>query len=427
MKFSKLLKLVEDNCLPLPKAGTGPQGKILNRDLERVLADHFMTIKYPASDPANYPAIMRHKLEEVMLAYRYDSLKPFDQEELFRDNNDWVMEEKYDGCRALLCYHPEAGIHVFGRNRSVQDLLPVDYTDKVLFYEPTQETHYTGTDYKGAFNEAFIIDCEIITAGFVESADAFSSSTLSAVVQVLQLGKHESQIAQKTTAPLQFIAFDYIPCDAGSFIPMVDAPFYQRSLLLDTVCFDYTNNLPIERAKQFLKNKTMEYNTLLSLGKEGVVFKNMYAPYRPAISGHRDKAACVKCKRSMKQSNASDIDAYIIGYNLTEEYTSKGLIGSIKLGVRLRHADGTVEDDYWLATVSGMPMEIRNELTVTIDGEPALNPNYDRAVLVVDGMDISGRNRRITHARVDWKIGFRKDKTDADCYMDEAFMNSQMF
>lgn len=427
MKFDKLLRIIESEGLALPKVGTGPRGKILNRDLERVIAKHYMQIKYPSTDPASFPAIMRSNLEEVMLAYRYDDLKPFEQEELFQDNNNWIMEEKYDGCRAMLCYHPEAGIMVFGRNRSVQDLLPVDYTDKVLFPVPQHDKYYTGQDYKGVFPNAFIIDCEIITDGYVESADSFSSSTLSAVVQVLQLGKHESQLAQKTTAPLQFIAFDYIPCDPGTMVSAVDTPFYKRSLLLDTVCFDESNNLPIERARQFLKNKTMEYNTLLSLGKEGVVFKNMYSSYRPAISGHRDKTACVKCKRSMKQSNASDIDAYIIGYNLTDEYTGKGLIGSLKLGVRLRHADGTVEEDYWLATVSGMPMEIRKELTIIQDGMPALNPRYERAVLVVDGMDISGRNRRITHARVDWKIGFRTDKTDMECYMDEAFMNSQMF
>lgn len=427
MKFDKMLKIIESNGLILPKAGTGPRGKILNRDLERVIAKHYMAIKYPSTDPASLPAIMRSNLEEVMLAYRYDDLKPFEQEELFQDNNNWIMEEKYDGCRAMLCYHPAAGIKVFGRNRSVQDLLPVDYTDKVLFYVPQHNVYYTGSAYKGVFPNAFIIDCEIITDGYVESADSFSSSTLSAVVQVLQLGKHESQLAQKTTAPLRFIAFDYIPFNARTMVPEVDTIYGMRSMLLSRLYIDESNNLPIELAKSFINNKLMEYNLLLSLGKEGVVFKNRYAPYRPAISGHRDKTACVKCKRSMKQSNASDIDAYIIGYNLTDEYTGKGLIGSLKLGVRLRYADGTVEEDYWLATVSGIPMEVRKELTIIQDGMPALNPRYERAVLIVDGMDISGRNRRITHARVDWKIGFRTDKTDMECYMDEAFMNSQMF
>ena len=162
--FTQLCNRIEELGLRVPYEGTGKNGKILNRDLEAVIAEH-----YREQREITFGRVMRDQLHDVQLAYRYDQLKQDEQEAVISDGNGWVAEEKFDGCRMVLVYHPDEGFSAFGRNRSTVTLLPVEYTEKLLV--PLNGKLSTLKEFAGHWKEEFILDCELVTDGFVELND----------------------------------------------------------------------------------------------------------------------------------------------------------------------------------------------------------------------------------------------------------------
>lgn len=428
MKTSKLLDTIERLGLRLPESGSGRNGRILSSDLENVIAAHYAKQHIERCRECGYTAhgfSMRRALGYVQLAARFDQLKPSEQAAAL-DSDDWVLEEKYDGCRIVLCYHPEEGFSAFGRNKSVQTFLPVEYTDKILI--PVKHaglTHFQPlTAFSYIYKRPFILDCEVLTEGLIENPDGYwSASHLNAVTALLAMDAKESRALQRTDAPLQIVPFDLLNVEGG--VVNTAVPFQERREELVKFCNESGLFQPSEL---WAVNKRQRLEMLLAAGKEGGMLKNLRKPYRCAIARRRFPDTCIKYKRTMTYARANDIDAYVIGYTLGDEYTPKGMIAGLKLGVHLVKSDGTVEQDYWIATVSGLPLELRRAMShMDSEGKVILKPEYYGRVVTVDGQDISGRNRRISHARIDWEVGFRVDKRPEDCILDEDFIDSQIF
>lgn len=434
MKTTKLLDAVERLGLRLPESGSGRNGRILSSDLENVIATHYARQyieRREAEGVTSHGFSIRRALGDVQLAARFDQLKPAVQAAVL-DSDAWALEEKYDGCRIVLCYHPEEGFTAFGRNKSVQTFLPVEYTNKILI--PVRHaglTHFQPlTAFSYIYKRPFILDCEVLTEGLIEHADGYwSASHLNAVTALLAMDAEESRALQRTDAPLQIVPFDILNVEykGSADAPVINTavPFQRRREELVKFCNESGLFKPSEL---WLVNKRQRLEALLNSGKEGGMLKNLRQPYRCAVARRRYPDTCIKYKRTMTYARANDIDAYVIGYTLGDEYTPKGLIAGLKLGVQLVKSDGTVEQDYWIATVSGLPLELRRAMShMDSDGKVILRPEYYGRVVTVDGQDISGRNRRISHARIDWEIGFRIDKRPEDCLLDEDFMDSQIF
>lgn len=428
MKTTKLLDTIERLGLHLPESGSGRNGRILSSDLENVIAAHYAKQHIERCRECGYTAhgfSMRRALGDVQLAARFDQLKPSEQAAAL-DSDNWVLEEKYDGCRIVLCYHPEEGFAAFGRNKSVQTFLPVEYTDKILI--PVKHaglTHFQPlTAFSYIYKRPFILDCEVLTEGLIENPDGYwSASHLNAVTALLAMDAKESRALQRTDAPLQIVPFDLLNVEGG--VVNTAVPFQERREELVKFCNESGLFQPSEL---WAVNKRQRLEMLLAAGKEGGMLKNLRKPYRCAIARRRYPDTCIKYKRTMTYARASDIDVYVIGYTLGDEYTPKGLIAGLKLGVQLVKSDGTVEQDYWIATVSGLPLELRRTMShMDSEGKVILKPEYYGRVVTVDGQDISGRNRRISHARINWEVGFRVDKRPEDCILDEDFIDSQIF
>lgn len=432
----RMLKDIRNRGLSLPDWGSGRNGQILNSDLERLLAEDWILneIKHPS-----WGLLRRMDLEEVQLAYRYDQLTPEEQKEAMDDDNEWVAEEKFNGCRMVITYHPNDGFRAFGRNRSRGSYLPIEYSEIIL--------NYYGAGMR-AWNSdiqtPFIADCELMTEGYVETqSGAFTGNSLNAAVAVLQLKLDASHLAQHTTAPLYCVMFDVLTLQENTAHELIDftQSFSVRKKYSETLVqalnaglgysFESTHGF-FRLPKRVYNGKQAFLDGLLSQGKEGIVLKNLNAAYARGLNGRRDRNTCIKVKRTMTGSFGDEIDAYIIGHTNSSEWDKKGLIAGLKLAVLLRAPDGTLTE-HWLATVSSMPDYMRETLTCSIwhdaDTEyvPYLLEEFLGKVLTVDGMDISSRNRRISHARVDWGRGFREDKDASQCIMDEAFLDSQMF
>lgn len=437
----RMLKKIKELGLKLPEWGSGRNGKILNSDLEEVLAAYFFK-----QEEQDWGACQRRALNEVQLAYRYDQLKPEEQAYVMADNNEWVAEEKFNGCRMIITYHKKEGFRAYGRNRSKYSYLPIDYSDKILVGNtPLSQVKLLANKNTDSTHSIWdhppvVLDCELMTGGYVETqSGSFTNKSLNAAVSVLQLSNEESHLAQKTTAPLWCAAFDYISFGGPALITATS--FTTRRKLLEA----FVSNSEIAKymrpffqlPKQIFTSKEAYLNGLLAEGKEGIVLKNLNSPYVRGLNGYRDKNACIKVKRTMTGSFGDEIDAYIIGSTNGSEWDKRDAIAGLKLAVYLRDGVGNLKE-HWIATVSGIPDEIRFEMSeysalhYAVEGnkcvpKPCLRSEFYGKVLTIDGLDISARNRRISHAKVDWKRGFREDKTASQCIMDESFIDSQMF
>lgn len=408
MKFSELCKELENRGLNMPYKGTGKLGEVTNHDIIKHIA--YRSLFDLGLFDANHPKRIMEYIDEVMLAYRFDNLKKEEQDKLFEDNNGWSAEEKYNGCRLVLIYSPSYGLYAFGRNRSVDDFLHTDYSDKILY------NGKKGAEFCSVFgNESFILDCEAVTNGHVVTKNGEKTEKgLNAVSSIFSLNKEDSIKAQKETAPLNFMVFDWIP-------RVVNKTRIERRLKLEELFCGLFGKFPcFVLAPVHYNDKKAFFEKVVSEGGEGVVLKNDTSFYD---FGGRHKDTCVKVKRNVHDSAGQDIDCFITGFTRSKEYDKRDLISGIKLSVFLNKKGG--ENIHWIATVSSMPEEIRKELTDCTACFPQLNQKYYRKVLVVNGQDISARGKRLTHARIDWNTGFREDKTCFDCKLDEAFLENQ--
>lgn len=406
MKTDKLLQIMENNGIRLPRVGTGLNGRITNYDLEQAIAIHNMR------PDASWGLKMRMQLGCVMLAYRYDELPENKQTELFTDLNHWVMEEKYNGLRMTVFVGPE-GSYAFGRNRSVVDCLPVEYTSNILVpaYDRMIPLSKVTSDLP------YMLDCELVCSGYVTLPDGNIATGLPAAVSIVSQDNIALAHEMQRDAALTLMAFDYIPIKNDTLD--LGMSYYLRRKNLENVVGQFPF---FEIGEVFTKNKKEIYGQYIEQGKEGVVFKHGYRSYAPSYNGRRNRDFCIKCKRSMAQARGSDIDAWIGSYFDTPEWVKQGLIGGINLYCYMDY--GTERKVHHIASVASMPLTVRKALTGP-DGK--LNTSFLNKVVVVDGQDISNRNTLLRHARVDWNMGFRTDKQPEDCVLDASFIESQMF
>ena len=407
MKTSKLIDIMQARGVSLPEYGTGQNGRITNYDLEQALAlDSMSKIN------ASWGLKMRMALGSVMLAYRYDELPEGLQEYVFTDLNDWVMEEKYNGLRMTVFVGPY-GSWAFGRNRSVVDFLPVEYTDNILVpaYNAFMPLKLVDSE------DWYMLDCELVCDGYITLPDGNVATGLPAAVSIVSQSDADKAHELQKEANLRLIAFDYIAIKDN--VLRLNEPYYIRRKRLEKVVreapFFYMGEV-------YTKDKRRIYEQYLEQGKEGVVFKHGRAPYAPSFNGRRSREICIKCKRSMAAARGADIDAWIGSYFDTPEWAKQGLIGGINLYCYLDY--GTERKVHHIASVASMPLEIRKALT---NSQGKLDTSYLNKVVVVDGQDISNRNTLLRHARVDWNIGFRSDKNPEDCVLNASFIESQMF
>ena len=404
--------------LALPQEGTGRNGAILKDDLINTVGEHYAQAKY------GYGTVERRHLAmrlacKPMKAYRYNKLKQSVKDEVWKDSNKWIAEEKYNGWRIQLTYIPGHGFMVWGGNVSDVDFLPVDYTDKVRF----KGLAPNGIAFRDICDVPFMLDSECLCYTDVEKLDGMMSiGTLDAVGAILGCDKDRAIRLQKEHE-LKFKLFDLVLFVQrhSLTIPLFKMELETRQKALDdliTDCFDVDALMCFSIAHRHYRDKKSFCNELWREGGEGVVLKNLEAHYSP---GSRRADTAIKVKRSMSGEIGDDIDAYISGFVVTSEWELQNLIGGIRLSVKL-----STDVELEIATVSSMPLDIRKELTVIdANGCPVLNTAYYNKVLVVDGQELSGKNKRLMHARVDWIRGFRLDKSKEDCRLDAMYIEDE--
>jgi len=402
--------------------------KYTNRDLINLLGKYYLQL-----NPSKNTYGMRYMLNNVespMLAERYSSLKPEEKLNLFEDDN-WIAEKKYNGCRGILIYHPDTGFELFSRNKSEVDFLPISYTDKILFFSPSGK-EYTHNSFIGKFQTPFVLDCELIAQGNIDTTlfkkyGNITETEQNATSVILSLDKEISKEVQRTQAQIKFHVFDILDLD-GSI--MNESLIVRKSALNDLFDIEKLNeillfeNSPIITSKN---KKTEAWEHELRNKGEGLVFKNLNKEYY--ASENRSKYYQVKLKRSMdqvmKDQDLDDFDCFITGAKAGSKGSiHENLIGSVEFSIMLDKNDGTTEE-HIIAYVSGINAELRSKMTVLDSkGKPILNPEYLNKVCVVNGMSISAKNLRLSHAEC--KFEFRQDKAPEDCKITEMFLRKNI-
>lgn len=399
MKQRDLLEIIQDLGLSLPEFGTGRNRKIINRDLEDVIGDHFFTM-LPEEEKFHMDQRMQIR---PMKAFRFDKLTKAQQDEVLLDDNNWAAEHKLDGFRMIISYVPgnynkntPDRLRFYGGNLSTVTFLPVDYTDHVLLSKPIKiPDHYISP---------LLIDCEVICNDMVMTQDGLmTTNTREAVAAILGCSPLAAKTHQVDGAKLLFRGFNIISPEGHGW------SYDVQQNGLKAIDAENEGNTHFKRVLPIRRGKLQYAQRLWKQGEEGLVIKNTKKSY---VSGGRQRDVAVKLKRTMSGEIGDYIDAFITSFVLTEEHSKDNLIGGVILSVWLNG------EQHELATVSNMPDAIRKELTVQgADGAPKLNPMLLGKVLEVDGQELSTRYMKLMHAVVkDWD--FRTDKNESECIME---------
>ena len=151
-----------------------------------------------------------------------------------------------------------------------------------------------------------------------------------------------------------------------------------------------------------LSDKEEYVREVLESGGEGVVFKDLDAPYS---LGSRPRS-WLKLKRK------DIVDAIIIGFGKGKEWDKKGLIGSVELGIF--DEGGQLRS---IGRVSSLPLKNRLEMTELIEGIPTLKKEFLGTVVECSFQELN-KNLKGRHLQI---LGYRDGsnaKSIGECFLD---------
>lgn len=392
-----------------------PAGKkLMKDDYVKALRNYFIIQKYKSLNNIPWALAFMLSIECPQLCRRIKDLKP-EQQELVWESNDWIAEEKIDGCRMLIiwdCY--EEKFHFYSRNNSVTDYLPQDYSDTILV---------TAKDFYYPY--CFVLDCEVISSNSEVETNIQCLTQLQSTAALLNLNAEDSKKIQQKY-PLKFIVFDCL-YDETDYInqPWIERHKHAEKLasLLKESGFNCELNKVVENTDDNHYIKREFYENLVSQNKEGVVLKNKNAKYHATSSRTID---CVKVKRTTSDNEASDIDAFVTDYVVGKDDTrNENMVVGFVFSVKMEKDNGTIVT-HPIATCSNVSDFIKEDATVIdADGSVKLNPTYYGKVATIQGQNISARNLRITHAVINcWRPESSAETIET---LKESFIRSMIF
>lgn len=373
------------------------------------------------------------QIKSPMLAGRIDKFKPEQQKEVW-DSDKWDMEMKLNGVRCFIISDSD-GIHLYSRHNSDVDLLPISFSNKVLFP--------TSCDLS-KIKKSFILDCEMTSDAsnictILDGIGVETGSQLQAVTAILgSLPERALEIQRKNNLFFVFNSFDCIYYD-GSWI--INEPLTKRREVAEEIISSLEKcGFNIRRVPHTNVNKKEFFRNLVNRDFEGTVAKRLDGIYIPDTT--RNFKGWVKCKKSasylLSEQEMEDafntelsgsgiegleditfgdtIDAFITGFEPGNKGTAfEKLIGSVAVSVYVQRKDGTTYVKE-IGRFSGILLSLRHQMTEIIDGQPTLKPEYYGRVCEVDGMGLSARNMKLNHCQF---LGFRLDKSSDACVMTE--------
>jgi ATP-dependent DNA ligase len=299
-------------------------------DYLAVLRQHFINQDFPEGLPYNELT--------PMLCAEYHRLLPKAQDQIWKDGNGWICQEKLNGERAIL--HFVAGVGVFCHSRVVSTVnyRRCEWTDRLKFKEFVPG--FTAT-----------IDTELVSPMF----HAFD------ITRWGGLDLRKKQLCER----LAFL---------GDFKTEITTAGLQEHFDFPAIHFN---------------GKKEVYDGLISKGREGAVLKNLNSTY--ADSNVRIKNGWVKVKKKV------EFDCYVCGYEqgkASSRYHDR--VACLIFGVK------TEEGLRVVAKVANLPSKFRRDVSLynAKTGQVELRLDVKDRVATVSGMEISRKAKRLSHPKL---------------------------
>lgn len=462
-----------------------------NEKLVKALGDY--TLSHSKKEKYCWGARYLQSLETVMLCkHLKDEKKALDKAGIDpMTSDDYVSEFKLNGSRVAVYYDPWVGFKLFSRRESVDTFLYNDFTDRVLLI--TDNGVFTKPqDYIGKFNYRFILDGEItvdsenaeyegvayadiedlmqaMLGSLPERAHRFQKEGNRFILNSFDCIYFEKDPVQEPPVP----KFDYLASDrdlSKSEIKWVENMFadylrtagfkgytsakklYRYLFSLSTSLKNDLRRLPFKRRREirhlltdFLSGKGLPFrevegedtdkssylDDVLGNRCEGIILKNVHAPYISTLKSSRSHRAAMKVKQSITQILSSDnvdsdFDVFITGINPPKSKTIKDMIGSLNCSIYINEPDGTVTE-HVIASVSGIPHDWKRELCAfDQDGNMVLNPDYYGKVIAINGLALTYK-LKFQHAVLYNKSDLVfKDKDPVSCVWDREALEKMV-
>lgn len=414
MSVSSLRTLAQlaKECRDLGLTVTQTKAKENKADYIRALQAHFLKKEFNDNPPKSLRYMLA--MDSPMLCAQFKDLR----EDVW-DNLEWIAEEKLDGVRMVAHWEPGQAPDFYSRNLSVKDYLPVNYKGNILL---------DGVDFS-KITDSFVLDNEIVSTNPTVSTilehragGVVTETMLQAVTALLAMEGKDSLEIQRSEAPLKFFAFD---CLLWNGEDLRDRPYHERRGYLFKAYAQLKSagvNIALPRIER--RNKKEFADGIIRGGGEGVILKNVLAPY--FATNTRSHRVWVKYKRTLSQSAkeagyGDTVDGWISGYELgTEGKGNEGLVSVLHVSVYLRQDDGQLIE-HIIGHVSNLTAALRENMTEVVDGVPRLKAEFYGQVVEIEAQDISARVLRGSHCRL---IGFRPDRSSDTCILEESFLRS---
>jgi len=375
-KLSELIKECSEKGIPVPD-----DAKVSKEDLIRKLVNYHLE-----QDRRGIPP-----LEQVcpQLARDITELPEKEREEVLKSDR-FVCGEKKNGIRGILHIRPEGNCFT-SRNRCSDTYLLNELTENV--------PHLCSLDlgqWKGS-----IFDGELYLPDSFVKLDSMANA-LEAASALLHCSPEKAKEFQETTGQkIHYHIFDVLKAEGKDLRPLS----FKRRLEYFNEFKSYINSLErnqfIEFEDLIFKDKEQYFKAIIKAGGEGIVLKDLEAPYSP---GARSQS-WLKLKRS------DTVDAIIIDYGRGKEWDKKGLIGSIELGVFDESGDLRS-----IGRVSSLSLQKRIDMTEVVEGIPTLRKEYLGTVVECRFQELN-KNLRGRHLQI---LSFREGqnaKPISECYL----------
>lgn len=408
------------SSLGLEISPSGKNGRYYKEDYINPIREFYLVNRYKSLDKIPEHLKLALKLKSPMLAKRIDALKP-ELQKVVWESDEWYFEEKLNGCRIMIVKTNE-GIRLYSRHNSVSDLLPIEYSDNIVF--PSN----FDLDKVG---DNFILDTEITSDTnrlntIIENYGVVTETQLQAVTALLGCDSSKARTIQEREGLI--LTFNVFDCIYYNGQWLMNEPLHRRrTLALELWKKLEDAGFKIRPVRSSSDNKRQFYKNIILEGGEGVVSKNVNGIYVPDTS--RNNTGWIKIKRSVKEiadmdsSFGDTIDGWISGFEPGKP--DKGLqdyVGTIKVSCYVCRKDGFIYE-HEIANISGFDMNLRKDMTENVGGIPTLKASYYGRIVEIDGQGISSRNRRLQHAVL---LDFRYDKNKDSCVIEEDFLEKQI-
>lgn len=218
-------------------------------------------------------------------------------------NSKWIFETKFDGERALTYYHNKQ-INIFSRN---QHNLNKTYPDLIEAFKAAR------------LDDSFVLDGEIV---------AFEGDITNFSRLQQRLGVREISLAEALKIPLYYYVFDVLYLNGYD---LRDLPLKSRKQLLEKIM---TYKDPIRNTTWVLEDGLGYYQLACDKGWEGIIAKNLEAPYQGQRSRDWLKFKCHKSQEliiigyTAPKGHRQHFGALLVGYYKHKKLYYAGKVGT---------------------------------------------------------------------------------------------------